>query len=294
MAEQASEARDRDLNQLRSRVAELEAEIERRNLRDKASTLESNLSGSGTTASSPPTSSGRRRTSGVSTAVADFPASLIDATERSTDVASRVLDEGFRVFRALTLSSLQSASVISDTVTTFVDDVLERNRPDGEAPVRDLVVNLPLHIQESARAAADRLRDDAQRRNPIDTFYDTYREARPSRRSRSTIRELSVVSTSPPNGWTGPAPANVTVVFSREIEPADGDFREAIVVKKGDRTVRGAVTHPDVDTLVWTPAAALDEGAYMASVSNIQSPADRSVVRMRQPVVFSFTVTAAT
>jgi hypothetical protein len=49
-----------------------------------------------------------------------------------------------------------------------------------------------------------------------------------------------------------------------------------------------------VDTVVWTPAAALDEGAYMVSVSNIQSPADRSVVRMRQPVVFSFTVTAAT
>jgi len=294
MAEQSPD-RDRDLNQLRARVAELEAEVERRNLQDRASALEAVLDDSDGNDNGSSSSRGRRskRSSGVSTAVAEVPASVIDASERASEVVSRKVDEGLRLWRALTLSSLQSVALLSDTMTTFVDDVLDRSRPRGERRVRELVADIPWNLQESARTAADRLREQAAERSPVDVFYDAYSEARPSRRSRTRASDLSVVSTSPANGYTGRAPSDVRVIFNREVEPGDHQLQQTMVVKKGDRTVRGSVRQPEDDELVWTPSSSLDEGGYTVSVSGVESPANgKSIVRLRQPFVLSFTVTA--
>lgn len=106
-------------------------------------------------------------------------------------------------------------------------------------------------------------------------------------------RDPLVESTTPADGVTVVPPANVTVAFSRAIQPLQGgDFNSSIVVESNGGAIPGTVSGPDNQTLVWTPAAALGSGTYQVTVFNLRSDLGGESVLMQAPYVFSFTVTA--
>jgi methionine-rich copper-binding protein CopC len=105
-------------------------------------------------------------------------------------------------------------------------------------------------------------------------------------------RDPLVLSTSPVNGASGPAPANVEVTFDRTIQPGDSDFSNAIAVTLNGSPVSGATTPTSGNTtsLTWTPSAALSAGSYTVTVGNVRSSLGGDSVPMQQPYIFSFTV----
>jgi methionine-rich copper-binding protein CopC len=107
-------------------------------------------------------------------------------------------------------------------------------------------------------------------------------------------RDPLVASTSPANGATLPAPASVTVAFSRAIQPQTGaDFSGSVAVSANGAPVAGTVSPLSGSTtnLTWTPAAPLAPGSYTVTVFNLRSDIGGDSVPMQAPYVFIFTVT---
>jgi hypothetical protein len=104
-------------------------------------------------------------------------------------------------------------------------------------------------------------------------------------------RDPVVVSTSPANGSSGPAPATVTATFATDVRPTGADLSDAVTVTRGGTAVAGTVAETAPGVLTWTPAASLTPGAYEVTVGNVQRDIGGDSVPMRQPYRFSFTVT---
>jgi hypothetical protein len=275
------QAPDDEVTQLRARVDELEAELSRRQLRARVDELEAELSRSDSQLS--PDWRARQQ-SRRGTSAGRISDSIASASNRATDESLQALYEIKRVGRGLVLASLDQVGLIADFFSTFVNEVLDRNQPEPDAQPREILTKLPGDVVDGFSTALNQSINGA--RNPINTFYEKYREVRPRRESG----ELRVTSTSPADNSSGPAPSTVTVTFSRNIQATDANFSSSLVVKKGDKTVPGTVTLFNQDTLLWTPSATLDAGTYVVRVSNIESYLGRNIVRMRDPFTFVFTV----
>ena len=104
-------------------------------------------------------------------------------------------------------------------------------------------------------------------------------------------RDPVVVSTSPADGGTGPAPAAVTVTFQTDVNPTGADFSNAVTVTRDGTPVAGSVAETSPGVLTWTPAAPLDPATYHVTVDGVQRDIGGDSVPMRQPYRFTFTVT---
>jgi methionine-rich copper-binding protein CopC len=301
-----------EIGQLRARIAALEEEVTRRDLQRRADELETELSRS--TGRSGGYAGGRRhrRTeavgSGRRSQFADTDASqsgkgtrperedlsIGDASERATDTLNRTTEEGRRLVRGLTLASLEPLRVAADMFGSFVDDVYSRNRSNVDAPVQDLLTNLPGDIYNGIVNAVDRTFDVIP--NTIDTFQKSYHEGsvqRVQRHAATTNQEPGVVATTPISGSTGPAPMAVTVTFDSSIQPSSQGFGDAVVVKKDAGVVAGSTALSGRDTLVWTPDQPLAAGTYAVRVMNVETGAPGHLVPMQTPFIFTFVLTSA-
>jgi methionine-rich copper-binding protein CopC len=315
-----------EISQLRARIAALEEELTRRDLRRRADELETELArstgrsggytdvrrrrsteavGGGRRVQSAETDvsqSGQgtrpdvqsRQTARSSSTGSPQDLSIRDASARATDTLNRTTEEGRRLLRGLTLASLEPLRVAADVFGSFVDDVYSRNRASVDAPVQDLVTNLPGDIYNGFVNAVSRTFDVVP--NTIDTFHESYHEGsvqRAQRRAATTNQEPHVVATTPISGSTSPAPTAVTVTFDSSIQPSNQDFSDAVVVKKDAAVVAGSTALSGRDTLVWTPNQPLAVGTYAVRVLNVESVADGYVVPMQTPYIFTFVLTSA-
>jgi hypothetical protein len=104
-------------------------------------------------------------------------------------------------------------------------------------------------------------------------------------------RDPLVVSTTPANGTTGPAPASLTIDFQRDITPAGTDYANSVTLRLGATAVAGTTAEPTPGVLTWTPAAALAPGTYQVTIDNVASALASGSVPIRNPYLFAFTVT---
>lgn len=278
-----NQASNDEVTQLRARVDELEAELARRQLRARVDELEAELSRSDKESRRDLGTRQQSRRENVTRRVSD---SIANASDRTAEGSTQALSEIQRLGRGLILTSLDQVGLIADFFSTFVNEVLDRNQPEADTQPGDLLTSLPRDVLDGFSNALNQTLDEA--RNPINTFHDRYQEVRPRRESR----ELHVVSTIPTDGSSISALATVTVTFNRAIQAVGGNLSSSLVVKKGDKTIAGTVALYNQDTLIWTPNASLDAGTYVVRVSNIESHSRRNIVRMRDPFIFVFTVTA--
>jgi hypothetical protein len=103
-------------------------------------------------------------------------------------------------------------------------------------------------------------------------------------------RDPLVVSTTPADGSTGPAPAAVTAAFERDITPAGSDYAGSVTVQRSGTPVAGSTVESSPGVLTWTPAAALGPGTYQVTIDAVMSALPDGSVPIRKPYVFSFTV----
>ena len=185
------------------------------------------------------------------------------------------------------LTSLDQVGLLADFLSSFAHEVLDRNQPAPDTQPRELFVSLPGDVLHSFSTALQQTIQNS--RNPIHTFQEKYQEAQPMRESA----ELRVVSALPADNSSGLAPSTVSVTFSGNIQPAERDFNSSLVVKKEDKTVPGAVKLTNHNTLVWTPAHALDAGTYIVKVTHVASDSRHNNVGLRDPSMFVFHVKAA-
>ena len=104
-------------------------------------------------------------------------------------------------------------------------------------------------------------------------------------------RDPVVVSTSPADASTGPAPAAVTVTFQTDVNPTGTDFSSAVTVTRDGSPVAGSVAETSPGVLTWTPASPPGPGTYQVTVNGVQRDIGGDSVPMRQPYRFTFTVT---
>jgi hypothetical protein len=104
-------------------------------------------------------------------------------------------------------------------------------------------------------------------------------------------RDPLVVSTTPADGASGAAPADIAVNFQRDINPVGADYSTSVNVTLGGSAVGGTTAETTPGTLTWTPAATLTAGTYQVSINDVQSAIGSESVPIQKPYTFAFTVT---
>jgi glycosidase len=105
-------------------------------------------------------------------------------------------------------------------------------------------------------------------------------------------RDPLVESTFPSDDYVGDAPAEISVVFRRAIQPlADSDFSNSVQVERDGSVIMGTVTSPDDTTLIWTPDIPLGAGTYLVTVFNVRSDLGNDSVPMPPPYIQENTLT---
>jgi hypothetical protein len=104
-------------------------------------------------------------------------------------------------------------------------------------------------------------------------------------------RDPLVVSTTPADGASGAAPADIVVNFQRDINPVGADYSTSVTVTLGGSAVGGTTAETTPGTLTWTPAATLAPGTYQVSINDVQSAIGSESVPIQKPYTFAFTVT---
>jgi hypothetical protein len=113
---------------------------------------------------------------------------LETAADRARDNTSRAVDEASNLLRGVTLASLEAIRTATDAVSTFVDEVYDRNRPDEAVSMNDLARQLPGDIINGFAKGVERAMDAPGR--AADTLSSTYRE-RPASGRRPSSSERS-------------------------------------------------------------------------------------------------------
>jgi hypothetical protein len=104
-------------------------------------------------------------------------------------------------------------------------------------------------------------------------------------------RDPLVVSTTPADGASGAAPANITVTFQRDINPVGADYSTSVTVTHSGAAVTGTTDETTPGTLTWAPSTMLPAGSYQISINDVQSAIGSESVPIQKPYTFSFTVT---
>jgi hypothetical protein len=121
MAEKVSQPSDDEITRLKARVAELEAEVQKKNSkadgRESARSVTSNLS---------------------------------DTTFRKADVT-------MRMFRGMTFAALESFSLFADSLSSVAAGVISRGSSSDEKSLRDLASRVPGDVASSFADAIDQM-----------------------------------------------------------------------------------------------------------------------------------------
>ncbi len=170
-----------ELVALRAQVDSLLEELSRLRQSQSVGSLYDDESGSRRRSESTSSRRSGRRSTRVSTRSRDFSDDIDDRpSEKRTsdsfrDLSDRAIDEASKMARGITLSYIEGLRTAADALTTFVDEVSDRNRPEDEDSVRDLVTKLPGDIYSGYIDALDRSLDLPS--NTITKFNDTYNES---------------------------------------------------------------------------------------------------------------------
>lgn len=105
-------------------------------------------------------------------------------------------------------------------------------------------------------------------------------------------RDPLVEQTIPSDGYAGESPAEISVIFSRAIQPLAGsDFSNSIQVELDGSVIPGTITSPDNTTLIWNPDTTLGAGTYTVTVFNVRSDLGNDSMPMQSPYTMTITVT---
>ncbi len=141
MAEKTTQSQEDEVSRLRARVSELETELQK--------------------------GGGRRQEQGR---VGD---SLSDASRQKIDIVSRM-------FRGLTIASIEGMRLFAESATAFADGVVSRNKATESTSPRDLVTRLPADVASGIADAVDRLADIPAK--TAERYAEAFREGQKSTR----------------------------------------------------------------------------------------------------------------
>lgn len=103
-----------------------------------------------------------------------------DRVETIKDIVERVDGEGRRAFRAMVLSQMEQMRLTADLISSFATRIERDNPPDDPDVERDL----PRDLMDGWLETVDRALEIPEK--TIETFEETYKQAGPTRRSRSS------------------------------------------------------------------------------------------------------------
>lgn len=96
----------------------------------------------------------------------------VDSVNETTDNA---IDEANNLARGITMAVLEQIRLSADVVTSFVDDVFDRNSRENKSGNKDLTTRLPGDISAAYVDAVDRALKIPKK--TIDKFQESYKEA---------------------------------------------------------------------------------------------------------------------
>lgn len=99
-----------------------------------------------------------------------------EARDTVRDVAEQTTDQTRQIFRGLVDAQLEQLRLSADLVSSFADDVQRRNRPEDSRSERDL----PRDMLDSVLDTIDRSLEIPEK--AVDTFHDSYKRAKRSDR----------------------------------------------------------------------------------------------------------------
>lgn len=162
-----------------------------------------------------------------------------EATDRTRDNMTRAMDEASNLARGVTLASLEVLRTATDAVSTFVNEVYDRNQPDDDRSINELARQLPGDIVSGFMEGVYRVFDGPSR--AVDTLSDTYRRGRSSGQERASGRRRSTSRADEASERSQSERDRIKEVLGRPVTRVILDAQDRVILNVGEIITNQAV-----------------------------------------------------